>query len=141
MKWSDADEGMGGSYFDYNHGNIGNIAESSRNVKVSNYEPHIQPQYYQEPRRPEYKSEEPADNNNSEFQPDYADLFVEKKDDEMQFDLLSDYEEDSKSSSSPKAVANALIQIPQKNIETLFRLPTLSVAQHLLNVYSLVKQE
>ena len=67
MKWSDADEGMGGSYFDYNHGNIGNIAESSRNVKVSNYEPHIQPHYYQEPRRPEYKSEEPAD---SEFQPD-----------------------------------------------------------------------
>ena len=140
MKWSDADEGMGGSYFDYNHGNIGNIAESSRNVKVSNYEPHIQPQYYQEPRRPEYKSEEPAD---SEFQPDYAD-FEEKKDDEMLFDekyQSSDYEDDSKSSSSPKAVADALIQLPKKNIGTLFRLPTLSVAQHLLNVYSLVKQE
>lgn len=116
VKWSDTREGVGGSYFDYNHGNI-----AGSNIKA-NYEPtQYRPEYY--------KSEETA---NSEWEPDYAD-FEEKNDDiHTEPELF-----DSKPSS---AVAAALVQMPQKNIETLFRLPTLSIAQHLLNVYSLVEQ-
>ena len=110
---------MGGSYFDYNHGSLGSHIQTS-------YEPSIQ---YQK-QIPAYDSEDTA---NSEFQQDYADF--DEKNDEIQIEPESF---DSKSSS---AVAAALVQMPQKNIETLFRLPTLSVAQHLLNVYSLVGQK
>ncbi|XP_046639349.1 uncharacterized protein LOC124320561 [Daphnia pulicaria] len=129
IKWSDTHEGMGSSYFDYNHGNRESIT-----IRANYYEPIAHQHQYQ----PEYyKSEETA--SNSELEPDYADF--DDRNDEVQTDEPELF--DSISKPPPSAVvASALVQqLPKKNIETLFRLPTLSIAQHLLNVYSLVEPQ